>query len=403
MGDNAMLASPTVLFSSGYEAVKPTFEFGANPNPDGKGEVLIFRDIPVFRSGTFRSSTGEQNTWDSFHLQQMKSNFELLQERNIFTRGPVRKGHGSFLTDPMTNLVGWMTSVRLQDAVAKHDNETYTYYLASGYIFDAEAMQNVSEGHWSNRSAEVGPYETNNETPFWPLLYGFAFVDIPAVEGLDAFGRSITSAGKRLIADDPKEFSMSGTTTPPAVPPAPPAVPQPPQVDPATPPAAPATPPVQEAQNHGAPVPQMSAFRVNGVETRDYASVQAHIETLELFQRESIESGRAGFIDSLVAGNQILAPQADAFKKLVNAPGYTGEMFEMFKAGFENAPPAQVLAQHGQSSGVNGVPAGESPEAEEIRTLEGLVQMHRNSGMSEADLQKVGSFQRLQALKAAAN
>jgi hypothetical protein len=409
MGDTATAMTPTVFFSSGYEAVKPQFSRG--PNPDGEGEVLIFTDIPVFRSGTFRNSMGEQNTWDDFHLAQMISNFEILQSRHIFERGPVRRGHGSFLTDPMTNLVGWVTSARTSKAVAKSDGNEYTYYLASGYIFEKDAMEYVGNGHWRNRSAEIGPYSTNDEMEVWPLLYGFAFVDIPAVEGLDAFGKSLVNAGKRLIADDPKEFSMSGTT-PPVAPPAPPAAPQPPAAVETAPPAAPANPPAQGASTHTAPPPQLASFRINGTETSDYAAVQSHIAVLEAFRTEAIQTGRSDFISSLVTSGKITGPQAEAFSKLVlgdeesGTPPMTDAQFKAFKAPWEVAAPVQVLGNHGQSSGVNSSQNGgavESPEAEEIKTLQGQVEMHRRTGMTEDKIQQLPSFKRLTALQAAAN
>jgi hypothetical protein len=47
-----------------------------------------------------------------------------------------------------------------------------------------DMLEKITNGTYISRSAEIGMYEDNKGNIYDPILYGFAWVDIPAVEGL---------------------------------------------------------------------------------------------------------------------------------------------------------------------------------------------------------------------------
>lgn len=395
---------------------------------DGQ-KVVEFVDVPVFRSGTFRDSMGIQHTWESIHLKEMVMHFDHLREAGVFASVPVRQGHPSFFgPDPIHGLIGWHTGLRTEDRVNPIDNQTYTYLLASYRIIDPIAAAKIEAGLFVNRSAEVGTFLTNSEAEYWPVYQGFAYVDIPAVEGLNSFQKFAGSApvvGETFSIMDSGEQEAPVTGAQENAPkPTPPATPA---AQPATTAQAPAEPvggtpsvpadgtsveatqagdvasaPVTESSQHGKTGVAFQ-FTIGGQTTSDFAAVQRHITTLETAQREAREFARMSFVESLAQGPtaKVTAPQLESLKEF--AKGLSDEQYTQWKASWEVAPAVPLLALHGRGTGTNGgTPAQQqAPIDQEIADLEQIVKHHKDGGvMSQQQIESLASYKRLQTLLA---
>lgn len=342
--------------------------------------TLVVQGQPVFRSGTFRDSMGMQHTWEGLHMDQMVAHYTMLRDRGLFADVPVRDGHPGFLVHgtPGTGaVVGWHTGLTAQE-LETHTGSKETFLLADYEFTDQDAAAKYENGTFRNRSSEVGEYTTNDEATFWPTYMGFAWVDIPAVEGLNAASFSAYSASDRsgrLIVPVEKEFSVSGTdssgkptgpgqggTPPPVVPPAP------------------------------SPI----AFSINGQTAHDPVAVQNHINGLELFQREQLEKARVDFVNGLARDGKILATAVDstvAFAKSLNP-----EQFQSYMKTMNDAPPSSVLANHGSSTQSPPATPGDQAVATKTATLRGVVSMHQASGMPNDQVRELSSYKELIAL-----
>jgi hypothetical protein len=389
----ATLNRPSTFFVSSGFGFRPAAMYRKD-----NGALRVERQ-PVFRSGTFRDSMGIQNTWEPIHMDQMVSNFNYLREQKRLIDIPVRHGHPGWLINgtPGTGaVVGWHGGLAAEEMDSPFGDGKFTYLLADYEVLDPEAARNVELGLWRNRSSEIIGYSTNDEAEFWPVYGGFAFVDIPAVEGLNfsrAPGAAESAAGTKFIVMLDKEI-------------------------PVTQPAAGAVP----AQQTGAPqvpfadrfsAPQPAAqptstgaafvFSVNGQATSDYAAVQRHISSLEVFRSETREAQRNNFIGGLLSANVFLASQKDqleAFAKTLN-----DEQWLQWSGMFANTqvPAQRVLGQHGVPASAAGMPQTQSGGApgtqgsEDVQIAKETVAMHRAAGMPEADLKKTGSYKKLVA------
>lgn len=366
----------------------------------------IIRAFPVFRTGTFKNSWGEQNTWEVEHLQQMVFHYGLLRERNVLPNVPVRDDHRSLFGGG--SVIGWVEDLYTIDGY----EDGYTRLVADLEITEPDAFDKISRGTWRNRSAEVGIYETNDEQVYWPVFMGVAFVDLPAVEGL--FSRPNKNGKSNedefvAIRDEegapvPHTKSQGGTTTPPeqfnnggegggetppaTPPPAPDPAPAPPAPDGGgggeTPPASPST--------HGAPG-TVHTFRVNGTPTNDFAAVQAHIDSLETVLREHGEQSRRDFVNELASSGRIAATQVESMAN--HALSLNDEQYKSFSEMWSAAPTAPLFQQHGQGTVTN--PDG-TPGPSEIDTLRERVLMHRRSGMTDEKIKETESYKRLMSL-----
>lgn len=381
------------LFSSGdlLPGIKQA-QYAKKKKDDG-AEVLLVTGQPIFRSGTFRDSMGYQHTWDDFHMRQIVDNFNLLKSRLVFTDPPVRKGHGSLFGDRMDGLVGYITELAFEKFTNPADGKEYTYLLSDYEVLDLAAQQAVRSGLWRHRSFEVGFYLDNNDAEFWPCAMGFAFVDIPAVEGLN-FSK-LPGVGSAYSIMFEKEAPVttpvdtSNTNTGGAGAPAPAA-------PPAAAPAAPAAP-----AQHSAPAAPAAApaaphkFSVNGTETTDFAAVQAHITTLEEFRKETVTAGRKNFVTGLATSNKILATQVPGLEEF--ALSLSDEQYKKWVGSFENAPANPVLGNH--AAGVTN-PDGTVAQTEEQKQIEidkGIYAQHKAAGMTQALIEKTPSYGRLKA------
>lgn len=380
--DPSQVNASTVMFSAGdmSSGLKPKMSFKKKKDDEGnESTVLLLEDVAVFRTGSFEDSMGRRNTWEQAHMDSMVANFKAFTERNIFGDVPVRSGHPGWLVSGIEGngkVVGWHTDLRAESRKSTHDDQEYTYLIASYEIIDEDAQKAISSGLWRNRSSEIGTYITNDGAEYFPVYMGFAYVDIPAVEGLNGFSKNPAT---HVIQEDSMAHATSGSTeiTPPT-PPTPPALP--------AQHAAPAEPAV-----HAAPAaPQM--FRVGGIEVSDFAAVQRHIDTLEAFQSETIEQRRVDFVNGLVAENKILAPQAEGLTAF--AKTLSDEQFSAWKETMEGAPANPAL---GQQAGPEQFSQGEpvDQKAEQIATLKAVVLQHKRAGMPVEQIKTKTSYGQL--------
>ena len=368
------------------------FEIGANSlfnitERRDNGTALI-TGTPIFRTGTFRDSLGIQHTWMPEHLEQMVFHYNLLRGNLVLPNVPFRADHSS----SVRNIVGYIQNLKFEGGLL----------LADWEVVDPEALVQIDNGKYRARSAEVGLYETNDEAFYWPVLMGCAFVDLPAVEGLYAQAdRQFTALYEKentsVTAPATPPSNTPPSTTAPAAPPAqPPATPSTPATGaPAAPPAA--TPEATPAAQHGQPA-GVTLF-VNGQATNDVVAVQQHITTLETFRSEAVKGAKEAFVKALVSGNKLPAPQLDAQIAFVHT--LNDEQYDAFRKSWEGAPASPVFAAHGVTV-TN--PGGDAPTGPtEIEQLEDIIAMHRRTGiMTEEQIAKTPTFQKLTALRAAA-
>lgn len=376
---------------------------------DGETQVLEMTDVPVFRSGTFRDSFGIQHTWEPLHIDQMALHFDLLKQRGIFAGVPVRKGHPSFFgPDPIDSVIGWHTGLRTEERVNPVDNQTYTYLLATFSVIDPASALKVQNGLFAHRSAEVGSYIANNEAEFWPVYQGFAYVDIPAVEGLNfskfASAAPVAAGQTFSIMDSEKEAPVTGAAdpNPPAAPtPTPPATPpatNPTPSGPAPVPTPPNVPDPEPAATHSSAQNVQFMFTIGGRQTTDFAAVQAHVTALEDAQREQVKFAREAFVDQLATNNKITAPQIESTKAF--ALGLTDEQYTQWQATQSLAPAVPLLQTHGRGAVGMVVPTTQTSEADEAYSIAAETVEHlRLGGMPQAQLEQTVVFKRLQQLQ----
>lgn len=360
--------------------------FGIKPNFYRKGSkrTLVVEHEAVFRSGTFRDSSGYQNTWEDIHMRQMLDNFNYLRNNKIFENVPVRLGHPGFLINgtPGTGAVaGWHTALVTETLKAPHDGNEYDYVFADYEILDGKAADDYEAGLLRSRSAEIIPYFTNNEAEFWPTYAGFAFVDIPAVEGLNFSRDTSTTQGgdapARVIVMFDKE--IPSMTTPVSGVPA----------------------PADRPALGGAPQAQAHVFAINGQPVQDYAAVQRHITVLETQASEARTVARQAFVNGLAQRGAILATAIESFSGAVAR--MDDETYDLFVKGYEGVGVLPVVAQHAAPAAAgaqgtqfsNGNSGAVNAQDEEIEIAKQVVAGLRRNGMHGASLKASPSYQKL--------
>jgi len=371
--------------------------FGFEPKVyAGSGGNKVFSGVAVFRSGTFRDSTGVQNTWEPMHMRQMVDNWDHLTSKHILSSVPARDGHPGWLINNMPGkgeVVGWHHSLKVETKKSPVDGLEYDYLMADYEITQQYALDKIQNGTWRNRSAEIGGYTTNNEAEFWPVYLGFAFVDFSAVEGLNFSastnvpGRFFSYIGGTHSTGQSRENQMtqpaSGGTQAGGL------------ELPFTPPAAPAqgtaSPAATQHSGQGGQA-QPFVFSVNGMNESDPNKVQAYIRQLEGFVTETKSAARSAFVAGLLTSNKITAPQKDGMEAF--AKSLSDEQYTAWCAGWEIAAPAPILQQHG-GTGSQPSAANVTTDEQAIADAEEMVKMHQRAGMPKADLQKTASYQKL--------
>jgi hypothetical protein len=338
--------------------------------------ALVLEGVPAFRSGTFRDSMGYQNTWEGMHLRQMLMNWDHLTSTGIFKDVPVRDGHPGWVVMGLPGngkVVGYHSNVRVETLTAPHDGKDYDYWLVDYEILDEEAAKAIESGLWRNRSAEIGTYKTNDETEFWPVYMGVAYVDIPAVEGLQ-FSKD---SGVKLLdmIDHSKETGVG-------------------DVNPTN-----STPP---AQGEGAGFFNRDAvkpftFSIAGQSTTDPVAVQQHIQVLEKFQSDLAETARVDFVNGLAKENKIAATQLDGALKF--AKGLSADQFEDYKAMWADAPASSLLSNHGQTvtNADNSTNGGGATAVDSLDIARQTVASFKQAGLSRAHIEQTPSFKALVA------
>lgn len=364
--------------------------------------ITTVSGLPVFRSGTFRNSMGIQATWEGLHMDQMVSHFDMLRGRGIFSDVPVRDGHPGFLmsgTPGTGKVVGYHTALSVMKLQSPVDGKEYDYLLADFEILDPDAQRSYESGLFRNRSSEVGEYVTNDEATFYPVYMGVAFVDVPAVEGLNGTGSHAAYMHGFSKETEDRKFTIyleENPVTAPQLPvPGQHAAPvqTPPVTDPAT-----VTPPTQAPAPVQVPAPAAHAFTVAGRQTSDYAAVQEYIKSLETFRSGAAEKERKDFVSQLAREGKITAPQIPALEAYASSLK-DDEQFKAWQGTFGLAPVAPVLGQfEGTTNPTGDQNAAEAKKNDEIDIARQILQHHKTNGWTKEKIQASPSYKKFMAL-----
>lgn len=340
----------TVAASVGPLGKRPPLEQDANGN-------YIVRGLSVFKVGPFVDANGNKGNFTPDDLRAMVDNFHALRDSGVFEDVPGREDH----TRTIQNVTGYVTNA-YTDGVKLYVDFQFTR---------KECAELYANGTYRNRSVEAGPYEMNDGNTLFPVLKGFAFCDIPAVEGLNGSAQNDPNKHE----ETPVEITVNGVK----------------HTDLAAAQAA-----IQKLE--AAKVTPPATFQCNGADVTDPTKVQAHINHLEENEATAKQETRAAFVATLVDKKQLLAAKRDEAVEFVK--GLSDEMFESYKAQWDGVPANAAFERH--ASGGNGNDenqnGGKNEAAEKIAVLEETVRMHVNAGMPADVLAKQPSFVKLQKL-----
>ena len=356
--------------------------------------VALYSGVPIFRSGTFADSRGYEREWLPEQMSQMAANFDLLRNSGIFSDIPVRIGHPSPFGNSMRDVIGYFTAVRTEERISPANGEKYTYFLADYEILDPEADKKIQSGLYKNRSSEIGTYFTNAPTAeHYPVMMGVAYVDIPAVEGLNGFASANSSDNFSIQMEE----TVSGTQST-------------------------ATPPKPSLGTRSV---DSAEFTMGGVTTTDFARVQAYITgleaerdtlrterdqfsarvtTLEEFQAGVIKASRTDKITMLGKGIDGQAPKLTAPEvedALAFAATLSEDQFAGYIAMLEKSAPRSILEEHGQTNH-DGSQTRSNANAAKEQAIKDATEVVRNfknhSKMSDEDIKKTVSYRSLISL-----
>ena len=144
--------------------------FSSSSKINASNEGKLVKNIEIFKAGTFKGIDFKTSA-----LDKMVANFHYLKSFDIFPNVPMRADHPGFWSAGEVDKIGGYVS----------DLKRIGKKLVADVRFTKEEMlKKVLDGSYISRSAEIGSYTDNDGTIYDPILYGFAWVDIPAVEGL---------------------------------------------------------------------------------------------------------------------------------------------------------------------------------------------------------------------------
>lgn len=352
-------------------------------------DYLRVKDVPIFRSGEFEDSMGERTAFDSFMIETIVRNFDYLKSAKIFDKPVVRSGHPSMFTnDRMKSVIGYIDDIRSENREAPHDHEEYTYVIADLLILDKESIPKIESGLLFNRSAEIGPYKDNRGQVVGPCMLGVAYVDIPAVEGLNFDSPNVNVEGRGLFYSKAKDDTMSGSGS--ILP------------------------------------PNMFTFKIGGNDTTDFSRVQGYISDLEgkydkltqdfaalesektlldkkvadltEFKKNQERKARVDFVEGLVKDNKILASAKDDTLALFET--YSAEQFEAAKKVFSAAAPAPILEKHGEQHEGEKPDAGDEKDdkARKIADYQGIIQGLKYANKTDEQIKATSVYKELIAL-----
>lgn len=386
-----------MLFANGSLALfgPPTRTEYTRKNDAGVDvSVVKYEGVPIFRSGTFADSRGYEREWLPEQMSQMAANFDLLKNSGIFADVPVRLGHPSPFSNSIKDVIGYFTAVRTEERISPANGEKYTYFLADYEILDLDADKKIQSGLYKNRSSEIGTYFTNAPTTeHYPVMMGVAYVDIPAVEGLNGFASANSS----------DNFSIQMEET----------VPAPKETEPVVKPGL-GTRSVDSAE-----------FTIGGVKTNDFARVQAYIAevegerdaavterdsfktrntALEEFKTGVIKSGRETRLENLgksIDGEpaKMTAPEIEQAKAFAATLDET--QFAAYIKTLEASPGREILQPHGVTNHDGSQTHSEAADAKKQAIADNreiVMNMKSYAKMSDDAIKDTTAFKTLLAL-----
>lgn len=140
------------------------------------------------------------------------------------------------------------------------------------------------------------------------------------------------------------------------------------------------------------------SFFVNKVAVSDPKAVQAHIDSLEGFQRETLEQNRKDFVQTLAASNKIGASQMSGIEAF--ALGLTSDQYEAWKKTYDDAPALPLLGQHaaGSTNHDGQQSTREAQVADRIDVLKATVKQHQLTNMDPNKIKMTTSYIELMKL-----
>ncbi len=183
---------------------KAKYEFGKSIS----GEAKIMKGVEILRTGEFKGYV-----WDVKKMKKAVSNFRKLKKNNIFPDVPIRINHGGIFGGGVESVCGYINDLHVKLLDKKSEEAIMTAdceFIDQEVIDDIDSAQkNERRGKFIKRSIEFGPYVDNNNNEYDPVIYGYAFVDIPAVEELKplpAFAFSKFINNKKVVELNKEEF-----------------------------------------------------------------------------------------------------------------------------------------------------------------------------------------------------
>lgn len=165
----------------------------------------------------------------------------------------------------------------------------------------------------------------------------------------------------------------------------------------------PATEPESGTGDPAAPAPSNSAngpfsFKVNGMPVSNFAQVQAHIDGLENFRRDTVNAGKESFVENLASDNKIAATQVKALTEY--ALSLNDQQYDAWRATWDGAPSISLFGNHaGGTTNFNGdQSAGEVQQQQELNDCREIVLQHKRSNMPNEQIMKTNSYKRLMEL-----
>jgi ATP-dependent protease ClpP protease subunit len=159
--------------------------------------------------------------------------------------------------------------------------------------------------------------------------------------------------------------------------------------EPVTEPVTPVTEPVQMT---GQLVTGQS-FKMGSDESSDPIAVQKYIDTLEGFQRETVNGYRKQFVQSLATGDspKIGAPQVEKLETF--ALSLSNEQYKSWVASWDAAPGLALLGSHAAGGRDGGeVTATKDAAKDQIEVALAIVDQHKRSGMAPESIKNTASY-----------
>ena len=327
----------------------------ARPDAYQEGDTWKVKGLKVFRTGTFKDSKGRQMSWSHNDLAQMVTNFQTLKGNGLFKDIPVRRDH----SNSIDSVIGYVSDVRIDGDFLSVDFE----------FTEPDAVDKYRRGTFRARSAEIAPFETNGADPqlYFPTFWGFAFVDVGAVQGLYR-----THTSEEPVSDTAK-FRIR-------------------QVETADYAAVQAY--IDELETAAAKGPELHTFHLPTGDTTDYAAVQAWVDTVQKAHDDLLIEQRSDFVKTLVKDNKMLASVQDATIEFVK--GLSPDQYATWQKTTEALAPIAAFNTVG-GHGNGGKNDEQNAEAQIIEDHKDTVAMHRRSGMPEEALAQTESFQFLKS------